>query len=131
MPLVESPPHLITNHILAARLMDLNQSGAGRIDMCIGLEIPGLLYSARQQGRLDASSNARRIRSGTVRPSELHLTEQGRAVREAVVQADNHYLPEARRVYTNSKNVAKRLLRYNGLWVRLCIILSRDGSFLL
>ncbi len=115
MPLVESPPHLITNHILAARLMDLNQSGAGRIDLCIGLKFPA--YCIPHDNKVVWMLHQTRVAYdlyGTPY-SELHLTEQGRAVREAVVQADNHYLPEARRVYTNSKNVAKRLLRYNGL----------------
>jgi glycosyltransferase involved in cell wall biosynthesis len=42
-------------------------------------------------------------------------TPAGRRVRDAVTQADNTFLPEAERIYTNSGITAKRLLAYNGL----------------
>ena len=42
-------------------------------------------------------------------------TSEGRAIRAAIVQADNTYLAEAKRIFTNNGVVSKRLKRFNGL----------------
>ena len=115
MPLMDSPPHLLTDHIVAARLMDVNHSWAGRTDLCIGLKFPA--YCMPHDNKVIWLIHQHRSAYdlyGTPY-SHLHLSEEGQAVRQAVIQADNHYLPEAKRLYANSQNVAKRLLRYNGL----------------
>ena len=42
-------------------------------------------------------------------------TSEGRAIRAAIMQADNTYLAEAKRIYTNNGVVSRRLKRFNGL----------------
>ncbi len=46
---------------------------------------------------------------------DLPDTDEGRQVRQAVVQADNTFLPEARAIYTNSPVTGARLKRFNNL----------------
>jgi glycosyltransferase involved in cell wall biosynthesis len=45
----------------------------------------------------------------------LPETFENQSIREAIIQADNLYLPEAQRIFTNSYEVADRLNRYNGI----------------
>ena len=40
MPFMDAPLHLLENHIVASRLLDLEYSWAGKIDLCIGLKFP-------------------------------------------------------------------------------------------
>jgi glycosyltransferase involved in cell wall biosynthesis len=42
-------------------------------------------------------------------------TPEGQAIRAAIIQADNTYLPEAKRIFTNNRVVSDRLRRFNGL----------------
>jgi glycosyltransferase involved in cell wall biosynthesis len=46
---------------------------------------------------------------------DIPSTPEGLAVRKAIIEADNRYLREARRIYTNSEVVSERLRRFNGL----------------
>jgi glycosyltransferase involved in cell wall biosynthesis len=46
---------------------------------------------------------------------DIPNTPEGLAVRDAIIAADNLYLPEARRIFTNSQIVTDRLKKYNDL----------------
>jgi glycosyltransferase involved in cell wall biosynthesis len=46
---------------------------------------------------------------------DLNLTTEGTEVRNAIIKADNEYLPEAKRLFAISKNVADRLKKFNHL----------------
>jgi glycosyltransferase involved in cell wall biosynthesis len=46
---------------------------------------------------------------------DIPSTPEGLAVRDAIIAADNQYLPEARRIFTNSQVVSDRLKRFNDL----------------
>ena len=46
---------------------------------------------------------------------DIPSTPEGLAVRDAIIAADNLYLREARRIYTNSQVVSDRLRRYNDI----------------
>lgn len=46
---------------------------------------------------------------------DIPATPEGRAVRDAIIAADNRYLPEAQRIFTNSQIVSDRLKHFNDL----------------
>jgi glycosyltransferase involved in cell wall biosynthesis len=46
---------------------------------------------------------------------DIPSTPEGLAVRDAIIAADNLYLPEAQRIFTNSQVVSDRLKRFNDL----------------
>jgi glycosyltransferase involved in cell wall biosynthesis len=46
---------------------------------------------------------------------DIPETPEGLATREAIIAADNLYLREAKRIFTNSQIVADRLQRFNGI----------------
>ena len=114
MPYAAHRPELFADHVAAARLMNVSSSMAGTIDLCIGLKFPAyfmphpnkVLWLLHQQRAL----------------YDLYNTEYGvpdnaeqRAMRAAVMRADDMYLREAKRIYTIAQNVSNRLQRYNGI----------------
>jgi glycosyltransferase involved in cell wall biosynthesis len=110
VPFRWEPPEKIVDHMLACRLMRLPN-----VDRAIALKFPAfyvphpnkvfwLLHQFRQAYDL----------WGT-RFQGLPDSDEGRALREVIVQADNSFLPEARKIYTNSSVTKDRLKKFNQL----------------
>ena len=110
IPFRWEPPEKIVEHMLACRLMKLRN-----VDRAIALKFPAyyvphpdkvvwLLHQFRQAYDLWG-----------VRGQGLPESEGGREVRNAIVRADNSYLPEARTIFANSHVTADRLWRFNQL----------------
>ncbi len=109
------PPEQIVDHMLICRLLDVQESMGAPIDRVIALKFPAyladhpnkvlwLLHQHRQAYDLWDS------------PLEnLSHFPSGPEVREAIYQADQQFLPEARAIYTISQNVSKRLKAFNGI----------------
>ncbi len=106
------PAQVVAEHMLAVRLLELR---TGDPDLVIALKFPAylapfdnkvvwLLHQFRQMYELWGTPM-----------SGLADTPQNREVRAMVHQADNTTLRQARRVYTNSRMVAGRLRKYNGI----------------
>ena len=104
------PPDRILDHILAARMLRVD--GADRV---VAMKFPAyyvrhhskvlwLLHQFRQAYDLLGTDY-----------SELATTPEGRRVREAIVNADAAFLPEAERIFTNSPVTSARLAEFNGL----------------
>jgi glycosyltransferase involved in cell wall biosynthesis len=110
LPFAWSPPDKIVHHVLSARLTRLRS-----VDRVIAMKFPSyfvphddkvlwLLHQFRQAYEL----------WGT--PLQGFPTGPDAArVREAVIAADNAFLPEARGIFANSTVTANRLKRFNGL----------------
>ena len=123
LPFAWSPPERIVQHILASRLVSLRPS-----DRVVAMKFPSyfvkhedkvlwLLHQFRQAYEL----------WGT--PLQGFPTGPAAArVREAVLAADNAFLPEARAVYSNSSVTADRLERFNGLRAEVLHPPLRDES---
>jgi glycosyltransferase involved in cell wall biosynthesis len=110
IPFNWNPPERILDHILAARLMRVDAA-----DRVIAMKFPAyviphhskvlwLLHQFRQAYDLWDTQHA-----------ELPDTPSGRRVRDAVTTADNNYLIEAERIYTNSEVTSRRLRQFNEL----------------
>jgi glycosyltransferase involved in cell wall biosynthesis len=104
------PPQKVLEHILAARLIRLDEA-----DRVVAMKFPAyyvqhpskvlwLLHQFRQAYDLWGTPYA-----------ELPDTPSGRRIRHAVVDADGAYLPEAQTIYTNSRTTSQRLLTHNGI----------------
>ena len=115
MPFMDSPISLIENHIIAARLMNLEHSWAGPIDLCIGLKFPA--YYIPHPNKVIWALHQHRGAYDLFDTSFTNLKndKDGRHIRSAVKNADNIYFKEAKRLYANSQNVADRLKEYNNI----------------
>ncbi|EIZ77172.1 putative glycosyl transferase [Novosphingobium sp. Rr 2-17] len=110
------PPERLLESIAIARMLDLSESNGMRIDRLIGLKFP--IYLAPHPDKvlwiLHQYRSAYDLWDHPEHGDLINLP-QGQAVRAAVHHADKRFLPEATAIYANSRNVADRLKRYNGI----------------
>jgi glycosyltransferase involved in cell wall biosynthesis len=110
IPFKWSPAPKIVDHMLAARLTRI--VGADRV---VALKFPAyfvphenkvlwLLHQFRQAYELWGTPY-----------QDIPNTPTGHRVRESIMRADRSYLPEAKRIYTNSEIVGHRLRTYTGI----------------
>jgi glycosyltransferase involved in cell wall biosynthesis len=104
------PPEMVLQHMLACRLIEISPHD---VDLVIALKFPAYLvpFANKKLWLLHQFRQAYELWGGPYR--ELPDTPEGRRVRDAIVSADNRFLPEARAIYTNSRIVAGRLKTYN------------------
>lgn len=113
IPFMDSPLYLIENHIVAARLFDMSNSWAGKVDLAIGLKFPA--YYIPHPNKVIWALHQHRAAYDLFNTdySNIKDTVEGREIRNIIYAADNKYLREAKRVYTIAGNVSKRMQRYN------------------
>jgi glycosyltransferase involved in cell wall biosynthesis len=106
------PPERILDHMLACRLLDLDESCGTRVDRVIGLKFPAYLlpHPNKVVWALHQHRAAYDLWSHSM--SDLVHFPNGVQVRAAIHQADRQLLPKAKAVYTISKNVSHRLKRF-------------------
>jgi glycosyltransferase involved in cell wall biosynthesis len=108
IPFQWHPPELILDQILAVRLMRLEN-----VDRVIAMKFPAyyiphphkiiwLIHQFRQAYDLWGTEH-----------QCIPDTPAGAMLRRAIHQADNTYLPEASKIFTNNPVVAQRLLQFN------------------
>lgn len=116
IPFCHYPPERIPEQILACRLLDVTSSFGVPTDLVIGLKFPAyliphpnkvlwILHQHRQA--YDLWDSAEYV--------EMQQYPLGSVVRDAIRAADRRLIPEAKRVFANSQNVARRLFNYCGL----------------
>lgn len=115
MPFMDSPTHLIENHIVASRMLDLEYSWAGKVDLCIGLKFPA--YYIPHSNKVIWALHQHRAAYDLfdTEYSNLKNDADGKYYRDVIYNADNMYLKEAKRIYTIAENVTARMKKYNGI----------------
>jgi len=109
------PPERILDAMLACRLCDLTEYHGTRIDLLIGLKFPAYLIPHPHKVLWILHQHRAAYDLWGHPLGDLHHYPTGGQVREAIAQADRKLIPEARAVYANSCNVARRLRRYCGI----------------
>lgn len=110
IPFRWDPPERIVEEIVASRLFRLPN-----VDRVIGLKFPA--YYVRHNDKVIWLLHQFRQAYdfwGKQHPS-LPDCPAARQIRDVIVAADNAYLPEARKLYTNSDVTGNRLRRFNGI----------------
>jgi glycosyltransferase involved in cell wall biosynthesis/SAM-dependent methyltransferase len=109
------PPERLLDAMLTCRLLDLTEYHGTPIDLLIGLKFPAYLIPHPRKVLWILHQHRAAYDLWGHPLGDLHYFPTGVQVREAIVQADRKLIPEARAVYANSRNVARRLRRYCGL----------------
>ena len=106
------PPEKILDHMLACRLLDLSEVAGTPVDLLIGLKFPAYLIP-HQNKVLWILHQFRTAYELWDHPlGDLIYSPNGDEVRDAIRAADRQLIPEARKVFANSANVAKRLKEF-------------------
>ena len=115
MPLIERERFDLIRSALAWRALDLTEAGGGPVDAVIPTRFPS--YAVRHPNKVVWVIHQYRQaydQFGT-RYSDFTASREDRRAREAIAEIDRVGLSEARRVFANSKTVAERLQKYNGI----------------
>lgn len=115
IPFMDSPVELIENHIVASRLLDLGNSWAGKVDLCIGLKFPAYYIPHPNKVNWILHQHRAAYDLFNTEYSNIKDNPEGNSIRSVVYNADNKYLKEAKRIYTIAENVSKRLEKYNSI----------------
>lgn len=113
MPFMDEPIELIENHIIAARLLNLEKSWAGKVDLCVGLKFPAYFIPHSNKVIWTLHQHRAAYEMFNTEFSNLKDDARGRHIRQVVINSDQRYLGEAKRIYTISKNVSRRMKEYS------------------
>jgi glycosyltransferase involved in cell wall biosynthesis len=115
LPFKWYPPQEIMKNVLAWRLLDLAGANGAPVDLLIGMKFPA--YAARHPNKVLWIIHQHRAAynlAGT-EFDDLWTYRDGARVRELIRRSDGEFLPEAKKIFANSKAVASRLREYNGI----------------
>jgi glycosyltransferase involved in cell wall biosynthesis len=110
------PPERILDHMLACRLLDLDESCGTCVDRVIGLKFPAYLipHPNKVVWALHQHRGAYDLWSHPSLSDLIHFPN-GVQIRDAIHQADRHLLRQSKAVYTISANVSRRLKDFCGI----------------
>ena len=109
------PKEELLAQIAAWRMIDLSESNGERIDLAIATKFP--TYFVRHPNKITWLFHQYRAiydLCGT-RYSEFTHAEADVRLRDRLIELDGNALRESRAVFSNARNTAERLVRYNGL----------------
>lgn len=115
MPFIDSPLYRIEDHIIASRMMDIEWSWGGHIDLCIGLKFPAFYMPHPNKVIWVLHQHRAAYELFNSEYGNIFNDYEGNEIRKKIKNADDEYLKEAKRLYSNSKNVAQRLIKNNKL----------------
>lgn len=115
MPFMDGPDYLLENHIIASRMMDITNSWGGHNDLCIGLKFPAYYMPHPNKVMWVLHQHRGAYDLFDTDFSLLKNDPRGRQLKKIVTNADNKYLPEAKRIYTIAGNVSSRMKKYNNI----------------
>lgn len=115
MPFMDNPISLIENHIVAARLFNLENTWAGAVDLCIGLKFPA--YYIPHPNKVIWALHQHRAAYDLFDTefSNLKNNIEGKQMQRIIKNADRLYLSEAKKIFANSANVAERMKKFNNI----------------
>ena len=118
MPLVERERFDLVRSALAWRMFDWSEVGGRPVDAVIATRFPS--YAAPHANKVVwLIHQYRQAYDQFGSPfSDLTSSPEDRRTREAIAEIDRVGLSEARAVFANSRTVAERLLRHNGIQSR-------------
>jgi glycosyltransferase involved in cell wall biosynthesis len=104
------PPQKVLDHMLAARLTRIDG-----VDRVIGLKFPAYLVPHEDKVMWILHQHRQVYDLWGTPEQDPQDTPDGRSIRQAIIDADNRFLPEARGLFAISQVSANRMRAFNGL----------------
>ena len=115
LPFKWYPPEEIVNNVLAWRLLDLTESNGTPVDLLVGMKFPAYCAAHPRKVLWIVHQHRSAYNLAGTPYDDLLTYPEGARVRTLIRRSDEQFIPEARKVFANSKEVAARLLRYNNI----------------
>jgi glycosyltransferase involved in cell wall biosynthesis len=110
------PPERILDHMLASRLLDITESMGTPVDRVIGLKFPAYFMPHPNKVLWVLHQHRTAYDLWDHALSDLIRFPNGLQIRHAIRAADARLLPEAKKIFTISSNVSRRLKEYCGIY---------------
>jgi glycosyltransferase involved in cell wall biosynthesis len=115
LPFKWYPPEEIMRGALAWRMLDVTEANGRPVDLVVGMKFPAYTV-AHPRKVLWVIHQYRSAYNLWGTPfDDLSTYPDGARVRDLIRHCDERFIPEARKVFANSRAVADRLARYNAL----------------
>jgi glycosyltransferase involved in cell wall biosynthesis len=115
LPFKWYPPERLLDCMLMARLTDLQEVNGTKIDKVIALKFPAYFAPHSDKVCWILHQHRQAYDFYGTELSDLWQSNEGRAVAAEIKRWDDCFLPQSAGLYTISKTVTDRLLRFNGL----------------
>lgn len=109
------PPKTLTKCMLMGRTMDLTEVNGEKIDLVIAMKFPAYYVKHPNKVLWILHQHRQAYDLWETPYGDLHQMPRGRELREFIKACDTRYISEGKRIFTNSQNTSKRLMKYNGI----------------
>ncbi|HEY0173537.1 MAG TPA: glycosyltransferase family 4 protein [Pyrinomonadaceae bacterium] len=113
LPFKWYPPSEIMRGALAWRLLDVTESNGKPVDLVVGMKFPAYTVAHPRKVLWVIHQHRSAYNLWGTPFDDLSTYPDGARVRDLIRHCDERFIPEARKVFANSRAVAERLLRYN------------------
>jgi glycosyltransferase involved in cell wall biosynthesis len=107
------PPAEIMRGALAWRLLDVTEANGKPVDLVVGMKFPAYVVSHPRKVLWVMHQYRAAYNLWGTPFDDLSTHPEGARVREWIRACDERFIPEARKVFANSRTVADRLRRFN------------------
>lgn len=115
LPFKWYPPTEIMRSAMAWRMLDLSAANGTSVDLVIGMRFPAYLVAHEKKVLWIIHQHRAAYNLHATPFDDLSNYPEGIRVREWIQNCDGRFIPEARKVFANSRTVADRLKRYNNI----------------
>ena len=115
LPFKWYPPAEIMRSAMAWRMLDLRESNGQKIDLVIGMKFPAYLVEHTNKVLWILHQHRSAYNLWGTPFDDLSTYPEGPRLREWIKHCDEKFIPEAKKVFANSRTVADRLKQYNKL----------------
>lgn len=115
IPFWPFPPERILDQMLSARLLNLDRTVSGVIDLVIGLKFPAYLVEHQNKVLWILHQHRAAYNFWDHAENDLRKTPGGLKIRNSIYQSDIRCIPEAKSVFTIAQTVSDRLQKYCGI----------------
>ncbi|HEX8354708.1 MAG TPA: glycosyltransferase family 4 protein [Pyrinomonadaceae bacterium] len=113
LPFKWYPPSEIMRGALAWRLLDVTESNGKPVDLVVGMKFPAYTVAHPRKVLWVIHQHRSAYNLWGTPFDDLSTYPDGARVRELIRHCDERFIPEARKVFANSRTVAARLALYN------------------
>ncbi len=107
------PPEEIMRSALAWRLLNLSEANSNKVDLVIGMKFPAYVVAHERKVLWIMHQHRSAYNLWGTPFDDLSIYPEGVRIREWIHECDRRFIPQAKKVFANSKTVAERLHRYN------------------
>lgn len=115
LPFKWYPPTEIMRGAMAWRMLDLSAANGRPVDLVIGMKFPAYLVAHPTKVLWIIHQHRSAYNLWGTPFDDLSTYPEGVRIREWIKYCDERFIPEARKVFANSRTVAERLKDYNNI----------------